>query len=600
LPGFRGEGARPVADAARHARQADPGEHLRHVDHLDPLERLEPLDRASHADHAGYEPGVGCAPPSALQRRGIAALMAISATLTARPASAAAPETGARLGVAEAQGPATRALTAIYHNPAMLAGMPGTRVMLGAGGGLDQRWIRRYDVGADGVPGDKLGARESLFNPTVGYFAAASFYFEPFAVGFGVYDRGSQFNLQSSDNQRWHLAPEPDRLALLCRDDDSDACTVNGGGASIRTDYTLAVAWNILANLRIGVSLHFPRMRTRFAYDNSRALGDKSVQAEDDEGRCASVESPICAERLGFRGRTSWLPSRDGRPSGFDLALTFGMAFDLTERVTLGLRFRTRPLVNGGDYVLAGRAAVCRPRRAGTRAGELQPCSVAAPIDATLREGGAREAAIGAAAVLGRSKLWRIDANVHWLDLCHDDRDGVGVLRCGDPGDQRLSLVGLDRDSVLLPETTRYRGRSDVFGADAYTTYRARSNLALMIGGHFSSPSTRRAALSAAGSDSWRFGLSLGTSLRVAQSNFQVIPGYAFDLYTPSTVRSSVAAFDPSTATAFHASGGDLNTPDAERVLAGQGRPSNAGRYTGAVHTFMLGLRWSERVVGFD
>ena len=530
----------------------------------------------------------------------------LAATLSAGPASAAAPETGARLGVAEAQGPATRALTALYHNPAMLAGMPGTRVLLGATGGLDQRWIRRYGVGPDGTPDAQLGGRESLLNPTVGYFAAASFYFEPFAVGFGVYDRGSQFNLQSSDKQRWHLAPEPDRLALLCRGDDSDACTVNGGAASVRTDYTLAVAWNILASVRIGVSLHFPRMRSRFAYDNSRALGDKSVNGiggiggEAAEGRCASVESPVCAERLGFRGRTSWLPSRDGRPSGFDLALTFGMAFDLTDRVTIGLRFRTRPLVNGGDYVLAGKAVVCRPDEQELGAGDLQPCSVAAPIDATLREGSAREAAIGAAAVLGRSKLWRIDGNIYWLDLCHDNRDGVGVLKCGDPGDQRLSLVGLDRDSVLLPETTRYRGRSDVFGADVYTTYRARSNLAVMLGGHFSSPSTRRAALSAAGSDSWRVGLSVGTSLRIAQSNFQVIPGYAFDLYAPTTVRGNVAAFDPTTAAAFHASGGDLNTPDAERVLAGQGRPSNAGRYTGAVHTFMLGLRWSERVVGFD
>ena len=53
-------------------------------------------------------------------------------------------------------------------------------------------------------------------------------------------------------------------------------------------------------------------------------------------------------------------------------------------------------------------------------------------------------------------------------------------------------------------------------------------------------------------------------------------------------------------AAAFNASGGDLNTPEAALVLAGRGRPSNAGRYTGAVHTFMLGLRWSERTIGFE
>jgi hypothetical protein len=538
--------------------------------------------------------------PNLLQRHQIAILAAISAVLPLLFAGQevhATPGAGTRLGVAEAQGPAARSLTALHHNPAMLAGMPGTRVQLGATGGLDQRWIRRYAVGPDGAPGGALGERESLLNPNVGYFAAASFYFEPFAFGFGVYDRGSQFDLQSTDAQRWHLAPDRDQSALLCGKNDSEACKVNGGQASLRTDYTLAIAWNILANVRIGVGVHFPRLRSRFTYDNSRALASTTIAGE---GRCTAVESSACAERLGFNGRTSWLPARDGRPSGFDIALTLGMAFDLSDRVTLGLRYRTRPLVNGGDYVLAGEAAVCRPDEIERGAGEVQPCSVATPKDASMREGGAREAGIGIAGVLGRNKVWRIDSNLYWLDLCNDNRDGIGVVKCGDPGDQRLSLVGLDRGSVLLPETTRYRGRSDVFGADAYTTYRARSNLAVMLGGHFSSPVTRNAALSAAGSDGWRLGLSVGTTVRLGKSDFQLVPGYVLDLFLPSTVRPGSAAFNPAAATAFHESGGDLNAAEAALVLAGQGRPSNAGRYTGAVHTFMLGLRWSERMVGFD
>lgn len=540
------------------------------------------------------------ASPACLQvQRGVV-IAAISACLAGMaPGTArAAPGQTTRLSVAESQGPATRGLTALHHNPAMLAGMPGTRVQAGMAGGLDQRWIRRQTVGPDGVPTGSLGDRDSLINPSTGYFVAASFYFEPFALGFGVYDLGSQYNLQSTDTQRWHLAPEPDRLAALCRDNDSDACRVNGGAAASRTDFSLAIAWNILASLRIGVGVHLPRLRSRFAYDNSRALA--RTTGDEEEGRCSAVESPACAERLGFAGLTRWLPSRDGRPSGFDLALTFGMAIDVTERVTLGLRYRTRPLVNGGDYVLAGKAVVCRPDETESSGNQVQPCSVATPIDATLREGGAREAAFGVAAVLGRSKLWRIDTNLYWLDLCHDSRDGVGVLVCGDPGDQRLSLVGLDRDSVLLPETTRYRGQTDVFGFDAYTTYRVRSNVAVMLGSHFSSPATRRAALSASGSNGWRFGLSAGATFRVRQSNFQLVPGYAFDLYVPTAVTGDRAAFDPAAAATFNGRGGDLNTSEAELVLAGRGRPSNAGRYTGAIHTFMFGLRWSERVIGFD
>jgi len=530
----------------------------------------------------------------AIRRHGPAVLL--GALIVGLPGRAAATPTQNRLGGAESQGPATRALTALHHNPAMLAGMPGTRVQAGLLGGLDQRWIRRYPVGADGVPGGELGERASILNPTTGYIVAGSLYFEPFAIGFGAYDVGGQYDLQSTDSLRWHLAPDPDQPAALCGRNDSDACRQNGGAAAQRTDFTFAVAWNILGSLRIGVGVHLPRLRSRFAYDDSAALSNDGTAAE---GKCADVENGGCAERVGFRGVTSWLPARDGRPSGFDLALTFGLAVDVSDRITLGLRFRTRPLINGGDYVLAGKALVCRPDETEFGSSSVQPCSVATPVDATLREGGARELAIGAAFVLGRSKLWRIDGNLYWQDLCHDSREGAGILSCGDPGTQRLSLVGQVPTGVQT-EVTRYRGRADVFGADVYTTYRARSTLAFVIGGHTSSPGTRRTAMTAASHDAWRFGLTFGTTLRLAQSNFQIIPGYGFDLYVPTHVRPGDAAFDPAAAADYAASGGDLNSSAAAAVLAGRGRPSNAGRYTGMVHTLMLSLRWSERVIGFD
>jgi hypothetical protein len=479
----------------------------------------------------------------------------------------------------------------------MLAGLPGTRVQAGMLGGLDQRWIRRYPTGPDGVPSGELGDRTSVLNPTTGYFVAGSLYFEPFAIGFGAYDVGGQYDLQSTDGLRFHLAPDVDRPAALCGRNDSDACPQNGGAASQRTDFTFAVAWNILGSLRIGVGVHLPRLRSRFAYDNSTTLSSRGTEA--DEGRCSDIESAACAERVGFRGVTSWLPARDGRPSGFDLALTFGLAVDVSDRITLGLRYRTRPLVNSGDYVLAGKALVCRPDEGEFGVDDVQPCSVATPVEATLREGGAREIAAGATFVIGRSKLWRIDSNLYWLDTCHDSREGVGILNCGDPGGQRLSLVGQVASGVPT-ESIRYRGSADVFGADVFTTYRARSTLAFMIGGHTSSPGTRRSAMSASTHDAWRFGFTFGTTLRIRQSNFQIVPGYGFDLYVPTTVRPGSAAFDPAAAAAYSESGADLNSAEAAAVLAGRGRPTNAGRYTGTVHTFMLGLRWSERVIGFD
>ncbi|MCY1006065.1 hypothetical protein OV079_10930 [Nannocystis pusilla] len=164
-------------------------------------------------------------------------------------------------------------------------------------------------------------------------------------------------------------------------------------------------------------------------------------------------------------------------------------------------------------------------------------------------------------------------------------------------GSQQISLVGLDRNSVLLPESTRYRGRQDLFGFDIYTTYQARSNLAAVLGGHFSSPVVRRTAREPGNNDGWRAGITVGVPLRVGSSNLQIVPGYGFDLYLPSST-GRPGDFDPAAATRFAAAGGDINSDDAALVLAGRGRPSNAGRYTGAVHTFMLTLRWAERTPG--
>lgn len=521
----------------------------------------------------------------------------VAAWIAAAPASAqAAPGQAQRLGGPEPQGPATRSLTALHHNPAMLAGMRGLRFQIGGAGGLDQRWIEREEVTADGAPTGALGPRTSLLNPTGGYFVAGSIYFEPFAVGIGAYDLGSEIHYTSDDRLRWHLAPEPDRAPIFCRRDDTAACKLNGGSATQRTDITVSVAWNILANLRIGIGVHLPRLRQRFAYDNTTVL---SEHRDEDGPRCNRAENPLCAERLGFNGRTRWLPDREDRPAGFDVALTFGLAFDVSDRVTLGLRYRTRPLVRGGELTMAGDAVVCRPESGGI-ASDVLPCAVATPIDAALTERVSREAAIGAAFILGRGRLWHIDTNLYWIDLCNDIVGrGAGVRTCADSGTQRISLVGLDRNSVLLPESARYRGHQDLFGFDAYTTYRARSNLAVVLGGHFSSPVVRNAARAPGNNDGWRAGITVGVPVRLAQSNLQIVPGYGFDLYIPERTRGQ-AAFDPLAAAAFADSGGDINSAPADLVLSGRGRPSNAGRYTGAVHTFMLTLRWSERMLGFE
>lgn len=549
------------------------------------------------------EPGIAGARPERVRASGVhpswptpwarvagrlSAAAALTLTILAASTAVAFPGQAVRLGGVEAQGPASRSITALHHNPAMLAGLGGTGVHMSASTGLDQRWVRRaQDMG--------LGPRISLINPTVEYFVGGNLSLDPVALGVGLYTLGNEFHLNSANTLRYHLAPELDVPPLLC-DGTTDSCPLNGGASTIRTDLSFALAWNVLSTLKIGATLHLPRLRMRFAYDNSTELGQNT---ESGAPQCSTVEDPNCAERLGFRGVTRWLPGTSTRPSGIDLVLTLGVAYDVTRRVTLGVRFRTRPLLNGGEIAVAGAGLTCSPTDDEDSPASVPRCSVAPTVDAFVTQRMPREAAFGAAFVLGRSKQWHLDSNLYWIDLCTDVLgEGSGIRSCANPGLQRINLINRDPGSSLLPETIRYRGYQDIFGLDLFTTYQMRSNIALTFAGHTSSPAVRRSAMSPGNGDGWRVGLSFGAILRIRHSNFQLIPGYGVDLFPPTTVDD--AAFDPDAGEQFLNALSDLNSGVAETVLEGRARPSNAGRYTGMVHTFSLALRWAERGLGVD
>src|SRR5690606_1157363 len=108
--------------------------------------------------------------------------------------------------------------------------------------------------------------------------------------------------------------------------------------------------------------------------------------------------------------------------------------------------------------------------------------------------------------------------------------------------------VGLDRNAFVLPEFTRYRGLQDIFGIDVYTAYRVRSNAAITFAGHLASPSVRRDATTAAESEGWRLGASVGARFRLKQTNFLLVPGYGLDVFLPRNVTPQRALFDPRSA----------------------------------------------------
>lgn len=546
-------------------------------------------------------------------------------TLVTWPAEAA-PGVANRLAGADAQGPATESVTAIYHNPAMLGSLPGLHFQTTLRGGVDHLSVRRFAIGTDGTPTSQLGAWPQAANPVFDYFVGVSFLLDPIAIGAAVHTFDSRYRIYSSPELSYHLAGEDD---LGCAIDRSRVCPElrKGGTLEMRTDLDVSLAWNALDFMTIGATLHVPRSRTYFARDVDSVLTGVSEGAGCDPAS-ASVENPICAERLAFRGNTRlrWFGLQ---PNGsrLDIALTLGVAFVIRNKLTIGIRYRTQPLLNGGSITLHGEAAVCAPNSAAQERSDMPSCATAGAIDATMTEILPRELAIGFAGAVGK---WQLDSNLYWIDRC-PGFDPAGACKGRDS--RSLRLTGLDQDASTLPDSTIYRGRADIFGVELWTRYRLDDAIGanlpwnkvlcsgkeavdpqtrrrtrcvprvdLLIGAGFNSPGVQPGALTAAANEGWTVLTSFGTSFNLPTRNgtWSLVPAYALDLMVPTRVGPGGAtpSFDPAAGIAFEQGGADLNSRSAATVLEGRALPTNAGVYTGAVHSILFALRWSERGFG--
>lgn len=526
-------------------------------------------------------------------RRGYAAaiaraLVTIAIWLVCTDA-AALPGQALRLGGVRGQGPASTAVTALHHNPAMLARLRRAAFHAAMMAGLEQEVVRRNAIDPDtGTPLGAFASRTSLVHPAFDYFIGGSLHFDPVAIGLGIYSLGTQMRIASADPLRWHLAPDPDRG---CLDIGTASCPPNGGQVSYRHDLTAAVAYDG-GSFQLGVGVHFPMARERFAYDQDTSLGATGTT----DTTCLDKEDPACAERLGFKGWTRWV-APDGAPPGFDAALSFGVGAQLrNDTISLGARYRTFPVRRAGEIAMSGVALVCRPDADFAGDTGVPACTAAQPIGATLRQRLPQEVALGAALVLGPNRDWRLDLNLYWLDLC---QGGARRASCRDDGAQVIRLVGLDRRAFALPELTRYRGLQDVYGIDAYVSYRAHARASVLFAGHASTAPVRRAAARPGGADGARLGVSAGSEIRLrprggSRITLLLTPGYGLDVSLPRRVSPQQAAYSPAAAADFAASGGDINAEGADAVLDGRARSTNAGRYFGLTHTFSLALSWGD------
>lgn len=545
----------------------------------------------------------------------------------AAPANAG-PGVANRLAGGSAQGPASSSVTGIYHNPAMLGTLQGVSFETTLRTGVDHLVVRRFGIDTSGEPIDAIAPPVHLVNPVFDYFVGASFLLDPIAIGAAVHSFDSRFRIDSDPILHYHLAPDSDLGCSL----DQRVCPAlrKGGMMEMRTDFDLALAWNALHFMSIGATAHFPRQRSYLARDVDSVLTGANPDTGCDPAS-ASVENPACAERLSFRGNTRlrWFGANPRPSTRLDFAVTIGVAFTIRKRATLGIRYRTQPLLSGGMMTLNGEAAVCLPDEASTEQSSLSSCRTATAIEATLTETIPRELAIGGAVEFGN---WKLDSNLYWIDRCPGASDGEGGCQGRDA--RQLELVGLDEDASTLPETTLYRGLRDVWGAELWARYRLDdligANLPyfkilcsggregideatgkplrcvprvdLLLGGGFNSPGVRPSAITAALSDGWTILATLGTSFNLPGRNgtWSLIPAYGVDFLVPTRVGPGghTPAYRPSQAIEFERSGADLNSPAADVVLQGRGLPTNAGIYTGAVHTLSFSVRWSERGFG--
>ncbi|MGB1700528.1 MAG: hypothetical protein ACPHRO_11280, partial [Nannocystaceae bacterium] len=166
--------------------------------------------------------------------------LATAACLFATPAHAN-PGQATRLSGAEAQGPATRSVSALHHNPALLTQLPGINVLSSMTAGAEVVRARQYPTDDAGLPTGALGEGTTLTQPAFGYFVGASFMLDPVAVGVGVYSLGNTYRPRSAAPFRYHLANDPN---FGCGLDSSEQCPSPhfGGSAETRTDWTLAIA----------------------------------------------------------------------------------------------------------------------------------------------------------------------------------------------------------------------------------------------------------------------------------------------------------------------------------------------------------------------
>ena len=514
-----------------------------------------------------------------------------------------------RLGGAQAQGPATRSVTAIHHNPAVLAILPGFQVNATMATGLDHQVVRRFPTDHSGRPQPGLLTRQHLLNPTGNYFVGGSFLLDSVAIGAAYYSLNERFRIQSNRSLQYQLKTDPH---LGCEWKTNTPCPNwprHGGSVQLQTDFALSLALHTLEKFNFGVSFHFPRLHSSLGRNEDRRLLSHDMKSEGCNPESnEAVEDPRCVKHFSFRTRTRrrWLGLNPNPSSRLDFAISLGLAIELSDDLIFGFRYQTPPLLEGGTITLHGQARVCLPGEEHDK-NDPRHCDRSRPIGATLQQQLPQEASLGISYKWGPKQRWKLDTNFYWIDRCPGKKQG-----CKDRSNQQLTFTGQHFDPAHPPQMVLYRGYQDVYGVELWLAYHLwkteakiaklrplRSRTSLLVGTSANTPGVSLNAITVTENAGWTLSSTIGFDFELLRGStlLSIIPGYGFDLILPVRIGPGgrPPAYRPEDALKFEQSNGDINPDAADTVLQGRGRPTNAGSYFGAVHTLSLSVRWGER-----
>lgn len=503
------------------------------------------------------------------------------------PAEAAAPGDGRFLAGMQAQGPASSATSAVFHNPAMLADLAGLHAQVSLQGRWVQQWVATPQWSAPGVFSGSYGRYKAYNHLALNGFIGASFLFEDFAIAAAWYSLDNQSRAHAPAAYRGFVKKNPNLGCELLPGIGCKKKHHHGGYYEHRSELTIALAWQSLQRIRFGLSIHFPR------YD---LAWTRQYNAKQDPGynacRGALAQDPSCetVQELDLRSRFRWFGLNE-RSSRLIFAFTTGIAYAPNDYLTLGARFRWRPNFGARPIQLHGTVEHC------AATANEEECIDPTPRSVQMSQSEGRQLAVGIAWRFFAPRPLQLDAQVYWLQSCaYREQD------CQDGIHRRFSALDFEADDETLVDIPVYRGRWDRFGAEfwlrnpltqAEAAAWRRVQLNFGLGGE--SPGMRRAAHNIINDEGWRIWGAASTAIELLRRKapLYILPGYALQWSLPRKV-GSPADFQPQAWQDFQNSTGDIDTPAGQAVLQGRAQQSNTGAYSFLSHNLSLSLRWGE------